>query len=150
MFCGYAAHFQQELLATFDSIRNRDLISLYERIEAIEGSLAALSMTVGELSEHRARRLEGDIARWRRGLSRSCWPTRTTIMSDSRRYELEIEAMRRELERTNAYAEQLAAAARDDATEITRIGVDLIELRRQFDALVHRVVLVESRIVELL
>lgn len=71
-------------------------------------------------------------------------------MSDSRRYELEIEAMRRELERTNAYAEQLAAAARrDDATEITRIGVDLIELRRQFDALVHRVVLVESRIVEI-
>lgn len=58
--------------------------------------------------------------------------------------------MRRELERTNAYAEQLAAAARrDDATEITRIGVDLIELRRQFDALVHRVVLVESRIVEI-
>ena len=39
---------------------NRDLISLYERIEAIEGGLAALSMTVGELPST-ARRLEGDV-----------------------------------------------------------------------------------------
>jgi hypothetical protein len=60
VFADMLRNFQQELLATFDSIRNRDLISLYERIEAIEGSLAALSMTVGELLST-ARRLEGDV-----------------------------------------------------------------------------------------
>ena len=88
-----------------------DLISLYERIRGDRGQPGGVEHD-GWRTLSTARRLEGDVRALAAGLPRSRWPTRYDHHGDSRRYELEIEAMRRELERTNAYAEQLAAAAR--------------------------------------
>lgn len=71
------------------------------------------------------------------------------MSENARRFDLEVQVLREALERERTRAEQLASEARhDDATEITRIGVDLNELRRQFAALAGRVASLEAKIVE--
>lgn len=71
-------------------------------------------------------------------------------MTDSRRFDVEVQLLRETFERERRRAEQLSDSARmDDVRVITSIGVDLLELRRQFDALVQRVDVVEKRIGEI-
>lgn len=61
-------------------------------------------------------------------------------MSDARRFDLEVDALREELRRTVSEGHHEAAMARQDVTAlILRFDADLAVLQRQFTALIQQV-----------
>lgn len=67
VFADMLRAFQQELLATFDTVRNGDNARVLERMEQLDGAVTALAGTVGELLVE-VRGLRGDVEAMREGL----------------------------------------------------------------------------------